>query len=159
MEERFMREAIAEARMAAEAGEIPIGAVIVKDGKIVGRGRNCAEEAKDHTCHAEILAIKDACRNLGAWRLTGCDMYVTLEPCSMCAGAIVLARIDRLYIGTEDPKGGACVSLYNITADERLNHRVDQTVGILKDECSDMLKSFFRDLRKRPKKNPEDISK
>ena len=111
------------------------------------------------TRHAELLAIKDACRNLGVWRLSGCDMYVTLEPCSMCAGAIVLARISRLFIGTADPKSGACVSLNNITTDARLNHRVEQNIGLMQEECSGILKDFFRELRKRPKKNLEEIEK
>ena len=149
MEERFMREAIAEARMAAEAGEIPIGAVIVKDGKIVGRGRNCAEEAKDPTCHAEMLAIKDACRNLGAWRLTGCDMYVTLEPCAMCAGALIHARIRRLYIGTGDPKSSACGSVLDVTGHPGLNHHPDVQTGILQEQCAEILKKFFRELRRK----------
>ncbi len=155
----FMQEALKEAALAAESGEVPIGAVIVKDGVIVGRGRNCVESTKDPTNHAEMLAIQDACRNLGVWRLTGCDMYVTLEPCSMCAGAIVLARISRLFIGTADPKSGACVSLNNITTDDRLNHRVEQTIGLMQEECSGILKDFFRELRKRPKKNLEEILK
>ncbi len=157
MDERFMREALLEAELAGSKGEVPIGAVIVKDGEIVGRGRNRVEETCDPTDHAEILAIRDACRRLGARRLTGCDMYVTLEPCSMCAGAIVLARIDRLYIGTEDPKSGACVSLSNITTDERLNHRVELKTGLLREECSEILKAFFRELRKRPKNIPEEM--
>ena len=157
MDEMFMREALKEAYLAGEAGEVPIGAVIVKDGTVVGRGRNSTESSKDPTCHAEILAIRDACERLGALRLTGCDMYVTLEPCSMCAGAIVLARIDRLYIGTEDPKSGACVSLSNITTDERLNHRVELKTGLLREECSEILKAFFRELRKRPKNIPEEM--
>ncbi len=159
MEERFMREALAEAKLAYSMGEIPIGAVIVKDGEVVGRGHNCTETVKDPTGHAEIMAIKDACRTLGAWRLTGCEMYVTLEPCSMCAGAIVLARLSGLYIGTPDPKTGACVSLNHITTDERLNHRVEPQVGLLQEECSEMLKSFFRELRKRPGKNTEENQK
>ena len=159
MDERYMKEALKEAQTAALAGEIPIGAVIVKDDVIVGRGCNSAEESKDPTCHAEIMAIKDACKNLGAWRLTDCDMYVTLEPCSMCAGAIVLARIKNLYIGTPDPKAGACVSLNNITTDPRLNHQVNLNVGLLQEECSKMLKDFFRELRNRPKKKPEDFGK
>ena len=152
----YMEEALKEARLAGEAGEVPIGAVIVKDGIIVGRGRNCVETTGDPTNHAEILAIKDACRALGAWRLSGCDMYVTLEPCSMCAGAIVLARIERLFIGTPDPKSGACVSLNNITTDERLNHRVELSVGLMQEDCSRVLKDFFRELRKRPKKDLEE---
>ncbi|MBQ9911492.1 MAG: tRNA adenosine(34) deaminase TadA [Firmicutes bacterium] len=159
MDESFMQEALKEARLAGEAGEIPVGAVIVKDGKIVGRGRNCAESTNDPTNHAEMMAIREACRNLGVWRLAGCEMYVTLEPCSMCAGAIVLARISKLYIGTVDPKSGACVSLSNITTDERLNHRVEQYVGLMQEDCSNILKDFFKKLRKRPKKNLEEIEK
>ena len=159
MEETYMREALKEAMFAGEAGEIPIGAVIVKDGTVVGRGRNCVESTKDPTNHAEMVAIRDACKALGVWRLSGCDMYVTLEPCSMCAGAIVLARISRLYIGTEDPKSGACVSLSSITTDERLNHRVELHVGVLREECSSILKEFFKELRKRPQKNLEEIEK
>ena len=147
MDERFMREALFEAKLAGEAGEVPVGAVIVKDGAVVGRGRNSVEASEDPTGHAEMMAIRDACRNLGALRLTGCDMYVTLEPCAMCAGAIVLARIERLYIGAVDPKSGACVSLNNITTDERLNHRVELETGILGEECSRILKDFFKELR------------
>ncbi len=157
MDEMFMREALKEAYLAGEAGEVPIGAVIVKDGTVVGRGRNSTESSNDPTCHAEILAIRDACERLGVLRLTGCDMYVTLEPCAMCAGAIVLARISKLYIGAEDPKSGACVSLMNVTTDERLNHRVELHSGLLEDECGKLLKDFFRELRKRPKKNLEEI--
>ncbi len=159
MEEKFMREALEEAKLAYSMGEIPIGAVIVKDGEIVGRGRNCTEAVKDPTGHAEIMAIRDACKTLDAWRLTDCEMYVTLEPCSMCAGAIVLARLSGLYIGTPDPKAGACVSLNHITTDERLNHRVEPQVGLLQEECSELLKRFFRELRKRPGKNTEENQK
>ena len=156
MPEAYMREALALAREAAEAGEVPVGAVIVKDGQIVGRGRNSTETDKDPTCHAEINAIKDAAKTLGGWRLSGCSMYVTAEPCSMCAGAIVLARIKELYIGTEDPKAGACVSLSNITTDSRLNHQVELHTGVLRDECSAELKSFFRALRSRYKDQTEE---
>ena len=147
MPERFMEEALKLARMAYEAGEVPVGAVVVKDGEIVGRGFNSTETDKDPTCHAEMKAIREAARNLGGWRLPGCSMYVTLEPCSMCAGAIVLARLDALYIGTPDPKSGACVSLSQITTDSRLNHRVELHVGILQEECSAVMKDFFRKLR------------
>ena len=148
-DEEFMREALAEARMAAADGEVPIGAVVFRDGVIVGRGHNTTETDRDPSCHAEMAAIRDACHNLGGWRLFGCDLYVTAEPCSMCAGVIVLARIRRLYIGTEDPKAGACVSLYGITTDERLNHQVELHVGLLKEECSALLKDFFRRLRRK----------
>lgn len=155
MPEDFMREALVLAKEAADAGEVPVGAVIVKDGVIIGRGRNSTEADKDPTCHAEIAAIRDAAGNLGGWRLSGCSMYVTAEPCSMCAGAIVLARIDQLWIGTTDPKAGACVSLSNITTDSRLNHQVELHVGLLQEECSQILKSFFRGLRNRKNRSEE----
>ncbi|SHE89288.1 tRNA(adenine34) deaminase [Caldanaerobius fijiensis DSM 17918] len=145
-----MDEALAEARKALEMDEVPVGAVIVKDGCIVGRGYNQREMKKDATAHAEILAIQDANIRLGGWRLNDCDMYVTLEPCPMCAGAIVLARIKRLFIGAMDPKAGACGSLMNIVQDERLNHRVEVIKGIKAEECSALLKDFFR--KKRIKK-------
>ncbi len=148
-DEDLMREALAEARAAGDIGEVPIGAVIVKDGIIVGRGHNTTETDKDPSCHAELNAIRDAAKNLGGWRLFGCDMYVTVEPCSMCAGAIVLSRIERLFIGTEDPKAGACLSLFSITTDERLNHQVELHVGLLKEECSARLKGLFRRLRRK----------
>ena len=149
--EQYMREALLEAEKAGSIGEIPVGAVIVKDDVIVGRGFNLTESMNDPTYHAEMVAIKNACRNLDAMRLTGCSMYVTLEPCSMCAGAIVLSRIDKLYIGASDPKSGACLSLNNITTDERLNHQVELYSGLLQEECSDILKKFFKALRRRSK--------
>lgn len=145
----FMSEALAEAEKAFALGEVPVGAVVVKDGQIVGRGHNSTETDKDPTCHAEIAALKDAAKTLGGWRLIGCDMYVTTEPCAMCAGAIVLARIERLYVGTMDPKAGACGSLRNIVCDDRLNHQVELTTGIMQEECSEILKRFFRKLRKK----------
>lgn len=154
--EEYMRIAIEEAKIAASLGESPIGAVIVQDGKVVGRGHNTTETAKDPTCHAEMNAIRDAARSLGGWRLPHCSMYVTLEPCSMCAGAIVLARIEQLYIGTADPKSGACGSLRNIVSDERLNHRVEVHTGVLQEECSGLLKDFFKQLRKKKNKTPEE---
>ena len=149
IDNEYMKEALSEAEKAFEIGEIPIGAVIVRDGVIVGRGHNTTETDKDPTCHAEIAAIRDAARNLGGWRLPGCSMYVTAEPCAMCAGAIVLSRIEHLYIGTMDPKAGACGSLRNIVCDERLNHQVELETGIMQQECSDILKRFFRQLRKK----------
>jgi len=154
--EEYMRIAIEEAKIAASLGESPIGAVVVQDGKVVGRGHNTTETAKDPTCHAEMNAIRDAARKLGGWRLPHCSMYVTLEPCSMCAGAIVLARIEQLYIGTADPKSGACGSLRNIVSDERLNHRVEVHTGVLQEECSGLLKDFFKQLRKKKNKTPEE---
>ena len=151
--EDFMREALAEARKAYDIGEVPVGAVVVQDGVIVGRGHNTTETAKDPSCHAEMNAIRDAARTLGGWRLPRCTMYVTVEPCSMCSGAIVLARIEKLYIGTPDPKAGACVSLYSIVNDQRLNHRVETHVGLLQEECSSIMKDFFR--ARRGKNKPE----
>ena len=157
MPELFMEEALRLARLAAEAGEVPVGAVIVKDGEIIGRGFNSTETDKDPTCHAEMKAIREAARNLGGWRLPGCSMYVTLEPCSMCAGAIVLARLDALYIGTPDPKSGVCVSLSQITTDSRLNHRVELHVGILQEECSAVMKDFFRKLRSKNTRSEDNV--
>lgn len=149
--EDYMRLAIEEAKKAGDEGEIPIGAVIVRNGEVIARGRNSSEADKDPTCHAEIKAIREASKALGGWRLPGCDMYVTAEPCSMCAGAIVLARIEHLYVGTPDPKAGACGSLYNIVQDERLNHRTELVTGVLQQECSSLLKEFFAQLRKKKK--------
>ena len=144
-----MKEALAEAKKAAAAGEVPVGAVIVKDGEIIGRGHNETETAKDPTVHAEMIAIRQAAKNLGGWRLTGCTMYVTTEPCSMCAGAIVWSRISRLFIGTMDPKSGACGSVFNIPQESRLNHFVEIETGLMQEECSSLMKSFFKELRKR----------
>lgn len=151
--EDYMRLALAEAALAFAAGEIPIGAVIVKDGKVVGCGYNTTETDKDPTCHAEMKAIRDAAKTLGGWRLPGCSMYVTTEPCAMCAGAIVLARIENLYIGTMDPKAGACGSLRTVPNDPRLNHQAQITTGVLQEECQQILKDFFRQLRKKKKKH------
>ena len=147
--ERYMKEALAEAKKAAAAGEVPVGAVIVKDGEIIGRGHNETETAKDPTAHAEMIAIRQAAKTLGGWRLTGCTMYVTTEPCSMCAGAIVWSRISRLFIGTMDPKSGACGSVFNIPQESRLNHFVEIETGLMQEECSSLMKSFFKELRKR----------
>ena len=144
-----MKEALAEAKKAAAAGEVPVGAVIVKDGEIIGRGHNETETAKDPTAHAEMIAIRQAAKNLGGWRLTGCTMYVTTEPCSMCAGAIVWSRISRLFIGTMDPKSGACGSVFNIPQESRLNHFVEIETGLMQEECSSLMKSIFKELRKR----------
>ena len=147
-DERFMAEALAQAAIAAESGEVPVGAVIVKDGEIIVRAHNRIEQNKSSHAHAEMLAIEAAETALGAKWLSGCTMYVSLEPCSMCAGALVLSRIDRLVIGADDPKTGACGSLYNIASDERLNHRIEITRGVLGEECSKQLKDFFREKRK-----------
>ncbi len=143
-----MREALREAEAAAADGEVPVGAVIVKDGEIIARGRNRKETTPDATAHAEIIAIRTACEALRVWRLTGCDLYVTLEPCPMCAGAVVKARIRRLVYGAVDPKAGACESLYRIPQDERLNHQVEEMVGgVLAEESEALLKPFFQQLR------------
>lgn len=147
--EKFMLEALKEAEIAAELGEVPIGAVIVQDGKIIARGHNMTESLKDPTAHAEMIAIRQASQVLGGWRLPGCEMYVTTEPCSMCAGAIVWSRIERLYIGTMDPKSGACGSVFNIPQEEKLNHFVEIETGIMQRECSDIMKNFFKKLRKK----------
>ncbi|HAE42087.1 MAG TPA: tRNA adenosine(34) deaminase TadA [Clostridiales bacterium] len=147
MNEYFMTEALKEAQKAFDMDEVPIGAVIVKDGKIIGRGYNHKEETCDATAHAEIMAIKEASEKIQAWRLSGCTMFVTLEPCSMCAGALVNARIDKLVIGASDPKTGACGSVFNIVQDKRLNHQVELQIGILEEECSKILKVFFERLR------------
>lgn len=149
-DERWMEAALALAREAADADEVPIGAVVVKDGWIIGRGRNRREELGDPTAHAEILALREAGEALQTWRLDGCDLYVTLEPCVMCAGALVWARIERLVFGARDKKAGAVVSLYEIPTDARLNHRLEVIEGVLADECAALLKEFFNRLREGP---------
>ncbi len=148
MIEKFMKEALKEARKAYIKEEVPIGAVIVKDNKIIARAHNLRETKQEATAHAEILVIEKACRKLGAWRLKNCDLYVTLEPCTMCAGAIINARIKNLYIGAMDEKGGAVGSKINILKDIKLNHEVEVETDILKEECSKILKDFFKELRK-----------
>ena len=153
--EKYMREALLEAQKAFQKGEVPVGAVVEHDGVIIGRGHNLTETAKDPTGHAEMIAIRQAAETLGGWRLSGCRLYVTTEPCSMCSGAIVLSRIEKLYIGTMDPKAGACGSLANIPQDPRLNHFVEIETGILQEECAQLLKEFFRELRKRRKSKTE----
>ena len=139
-----MREALALAAEAAAAGEVPVGAVAVCEGRVVGRGRNRREEDRDPTAHAELLALQDAARTLGRWRLTGVTLVVTLEPCAMCAGAAVLARIDRLVFGASDPKAGAVGSLMDLSGDTRLNHRFPVERGLRGDECAGQLRAFFR---------------
>jgi len=142
-----MEAALDEARRAYELREVPIGAVVVRMGEIVGRGHNRRETWQDPTAHAEILAIRDACQRLGGWRLTECTLYVTIEPCPMCAGAIVLARIPRLVYGARDPKAGAVDSLFDLVRREELNHRVEVTEGVMKEECRATIQEFFRELR------------
>ena len=152
----YMKEALKEAEIAGQLGEIPIGAVIVRNGQIIARGHNLTETSKDPTAHAEINAIRQASQILGGWRLPGCEMYVTCEPCTMCAGALVWSRIEKLYIGTMDPKAGACGSLYNIIQDERLNHRIEVETGIMERECSSIIKEFFTRLRNSKKNESEE---
>ena len=144
---RWMEQALQEARAASEQGEVPVGAVIVRDGQIIARSRNRIRELADPTAHAEILALRQAASNLGEPRLIDCDLYVTLEPCAMCAGAAVLARIRRLIFATPDPKAGMCGSLANIVQDDRLNHRIAVEKGVLSDEASALLRAFFRERR------------
>ncbi len=155
-DERWMQHALAEARRADEEDEVPVGAVVVRDGRIIGRGHNRTEHLQDPTAHAEILAIGAAASAMKSWRLEGASIYVTVEPCSMCAGALVLARIKRLVFGVRDPKAGACGSILDIVRNGRLNHRVEVTEGVLADEASGLLRHFFQRLRRRePEKGRE----
>ena len=149
--EKFMKEALKEAKKADDKLEIPVGAVIVKDGKIIARAHNLKETKKDTTNHAEILAIKKASKKLDSWRLLDCEMYVTLEPCAMCAGAIIQSRIKKIYIGTLDEKTGAAGSVLNVF-EYPFNHQVEVEKGILKENCENILKDFFKMLRKYKKK-------
>ena len=153
-EEEYMREAVRQAKKAAALNEVPIGCVIVHEGKIIGRGYN--RRMTDHSvlAHAEIIAIKKACRKMGDWRLEDCTIYITLEPCPMCAGAIVQARIPRAVIGCMNPKAGCAGSVLNLLQEDGFNHQVEIEVGMMGEECSQMLKDFFRSLRK--KKEPAD---
>jgi tRNA(adenine34) deaminase len=142
-----MRLALEEARAAGAAGDVPVGAVVVRGDELVGRAGNARERLGDPTAHAEILALRRASEALGTWHLEACAMVVTLEPCAMCAGAVVLARIDRLVYGASDPKAGFAGSLGDLVRDGRLNHEVDVTVGVLAEECGDLLRAFFVDRR------------
>ena len=145
--EKFMKLALKEAKKAFDKEEIPVGVVIVKDDKVIAKAHNLKESKNMATSHAEILAIEKACKKLGAWRLLDCEMYVTLEPCPMCAGALINSRIKKLYIGTDDPKTGACGSKLNLLKDFTFNHDIEIERDILKDECSQILKDFFKMLR------------
>jgi len=145
-----MREALRAARRAPAHGDVPVGAVVVRDGVVLARAHNRREADADPTAHAELIAIRRAARRLGQWRLDGCSLYVTLEPCAQCAGAIVLARVPRLVFGASDPKAGFVGSLGDLCRDPRLNHRVDVTAGLLAEECGAILKEFFRERRRRP---------
>jgi tRNA(adenine34) deaminase len=150
-DERFMGYALARAAAAAARGDVPVGAVVVRDGVVVGVGENRREIEADPTGHAEIVALRDACRSAGRWRIDGATLYVTLEPCPMCAGAIVNARVARLVWGADDPKAGAVRSLYSICDDPRLNHRVELCPGVLAEPAAALLREFFRRARARPK--------
>jgi len=145
----WMQEALAEARRALEIGEVPIGAVIVLQDEVVGRGHNRREIDRDPLAHAEILAIRQAAGRIGGWRLAGSTIYVTLEPCAMCAGALVNSRIDRLVYGAADPKAGYCVTLGNLVQDPRLNHRLEVAAGVLEEESAALLRGFFAELRRK----------
>ncbi|WP_457653344.1 tRNA adenosine(34) deaminase TadA [Rhodocaloribacter sp.] len=146
---RWMKRALREAERAFELGETPVGAVIVREGQIVGRGHNLVERLKDPTAHAEMIAVTAACETLGSKFLEGCTLYVTLEPCPMCAGAIVWARLDRLVFGAFDEKAGSASTLYNIPQDPRLNHRVEVVSGIEAERSAELLRAFFREKRNR----------
>lgn len=155
-DEDYMRMALDEARLAAEEGEVPIGAVVVHEDKVIARAYNRRETDRDPSAHAEFSAMCAAARALDRWRLTGCTVYVTLEPCLMCAGLMVNARIDRCVYGAPDPKGGALGTLFDVSHDERLNHEFEVTSGVLAEECATELRSFFR-ARRAKKKGPGDF--
>ncbi len=145
--EKFMKSALKQAQKAYEKEEIPVGAIIVKDGKIIARAHNNKENKADTTQHAEIIAIQKASKKLNSWRLQDCEMYVTLEPCPMCAGALIQARLKKVYIGTMDEKTGACGSVLNLLEDYTFNHKVEVETGIKQKECEKILKDFFKRLR------------
>lgn len=148
LNEKWMKEAIKEAKKAYDKLEVPVGVVIVRNNKIIARAHNVKEEKKDTTKHAEIIAIQKASKKLDNWRLIDCEMYVTLEPCSMCAGALINSRIKKVWIGTTDERTGACGSVLNLLQDYTFNHKVDVEVGILQKDCETLLKDFFKQLRK-----------
>lgn len=145
--ENFLDLALREARLAQDEGEVPVGAVVVRDGQVIGRGHNRTESLQDPTAHAEMLAITAAADQLGSWRLEECTLYVTLEPCTMCGGAMVLARLPLVVFGAWDPKAGACGSVHNVVQNERLNHRVELLGGVREAECGGLLKRFFQERR------------
>lgn len=149
---KFMKSALKEAEKSYDKEEIPVGAVIVKNGKIIARGHNLKETKNDTTNHAEIIAIRKASKKLKSWRLTGCTMYVTLEPCTMCAGALIQARLDKVVIGTMDEKTGACGSVLNVLEDYKFNHKVEIEKGVMEKECKEILQKFFKELRDKKKK-------
>ena len=147
LDERMMRLALLEAEGCLDSGDVPVGAVVARDGEMLTAAGNARERLQDPTAHAEVLALREASSLSDSWRLDGCTLYITLEPCAMCAGAMVLSRIDRVVFGARDPKAGFGGSLGNLLQDERLNHRVDVTVGLLEDECGELLRAFFRERR------------
>ena len=146
-DDRFMQEAVRQAERAAEAGEVPVGAVIVHDGRVIARAHNQVETLRDATAHAEMIAITQAAEALENWRLEGAEMYVTLEPCAMCSGALVLSRVARIVYGADDPVAGACGSVFNIVSEKLLNHRIPVVKGVMADRSSELLKNFFRTRR------------
>lgn len=150
-EEKYMKIAIEEAKKARLIGEVPIGAIVVLDGKIIAKASNRRETEQNATAHAEIIAIQEACRKLGTWRLENAELYVTLEPCPMCSGAIILSRIQKVVYGAPDPKAGCAGTLMNLLADSRFNHQSEVVSGILAEECGELLSQFFRELRRKKK--------
>ena len=158
-DEKFMKEAVKQAKKAYALGEVPIGCVIAYEGKIIARGYNRRTVDKNTLAHAELSAIKKASKKMGDWRLEGCTMYVTLEPCQMCSGAIVQSRIDRVVIGCKNPKAGCAGSILNLLQMAQFNHQVEIEKGILEEECSQMLKLFFKELRQKKKREKEQENK
>jgi tRNA(adenine34) deaminase len=156
VEERWMKEALRQAAQAAEDGEVPVGAVVVHQGRVVGRAHNQVERLRDATAHAEMLALTQAAEALDNWRLEGAEIYVTLEPCAMCAGALVLSRIARIVYGADDPQAGACGSLFNIPQEKRLNHRIPMVKGLMAQDASELLRSFFRSRRSGARPRPHE---
>lgn len=150
-DEYYMKEAIKEAKKAEVLAEVPIGAIIVMDGRIISRAHNLRENKQSAVAHAELLAIEQACKETGSWRLTNATLYVTLEPCAMCSGAIILSRVDRVVYGAADPKGGCAGTFMNLLQDERFNHQSEVTSGVLEAECGQLLSDFFRQLREKRK--------
>ena len=144
---KFMSEAYKLAQEALEHGDVPVGAVVVRGGKIIGRGENRRQKTGDPSAHAEIIAMREASKHTGSWNLSGCSLYVTLEPCPMCAGAVIVSRMDNVYFGAYDPELGCCGTLYNLPEDERMNHRANVYGGIMEEQCSKILSDFFKKIR------------
>jgi len=156
IKEEWMRVAIEEAKKAEALVEVPIGAIVVHQGQIIGRGHNLRETTQNATTHAEMIAIQEACKAIGSWRLEETQLYVTLEPCPMCSGAMILSRVKEVYFGAYDPKGGTAGTLMNLLEDERFNHQAEVEGGILEEECGELLSMFFRNLRAKKKKLKKD---